>query len=371
MSTKFPTSESIYNWIRSDPIFNPTKASISYYDSVKDKYITAPLCTWKTIKDGGDVPWHRIYSIKYDNNIHWDRNEKKCTMDELHESLFTTKQNELPNKLKIMTWNILNDIYDNHLTNLNKRKQQIFQFIINNNYEYDIICLQEINNDIYNEIIQLFHHEYNIISTELKTNNIILMSKIPFKNYEIIHLSSDKEVICANINNELQIFGVHLTSNSRGNSQTKRDLQISQIMQKYNANNTINNINNNNINTIIIGDFNTTKHIELLTNFIHIETIDYSYNPINNKLAKIFSKHFKCEKYDTLYLNDSNQYKCIASHVFTDIEASDHYPVEFIIEKSIINETIVLNNELLLLNTNNSLLLNTNNIQNSIQHWLL
>ena len=69
--SKFITSELVYNRIKTDSSsFNEHKAIIVYKD-MKDKNLEINLSSWRPIKKGGDVPWHRVYSIKYNNIIIW------------------------------------------------------------------------------------------------------------------------------------------------------------------------------------------------------------------------------------------------------------------------------------------------------------
>lgn len=50
------TSEEVYNRILTDSFLNACNFSISYYDSIKKKYIDVPVLQWKSTKIGGDVP---------------------------------------------------------------------------------------------------------------------------------------------------------------------------------------------------------------------------------------------------------------------------------------------------------------------------
>lgn len=77
----FPTSDAIYNRLRTDPNFLESKGVITYLDMIKNKYIDVTLGQWKPIKKGGDIPWHRVYFVKYNGHVIWDREHKTCTID--------------------------------------------------------------------------------------------------------------------------------------------------------------------------------------------------------------------------------------------------------------------------------------------------
>lgn len=101
------TSEEVYNRILTDTKFNPCNFAITYYDGIKKKYIDTPLLQWKPTKIGGDIHWTRVYYIKFKGKIVWDRTELKYDIEDCCEEI-----NYLPDKIKVMSFNVLSDIYD-------------------------------------------------------------------------------------------------------------------------------------------------------------------------------------------------------------------------------------------------------------------
>ena len=223
----------------------------------------------------------------------------------------------LPSKIKVMSFNILSDIYDNKITSLDKRKDDLLNFIIEQNC--DIICLQEVTDYFHTELLKLSDYKCNI--TNCKTNNIAILSKINPINCIIIDLDnrgSKKALKLQFKTNEIQsltVVGIHLTSDTHKNSKSTRIQQISKII--------------NNINTkypcIILGDTNEVGTIDQLSNFVDSNNSTVvTYDPQDNIFAKKFSsKGIKC-RYDRIY---HNLLGCMEFNVIKNNTLSDHYPV--------------------------------------------
>lgn len=306
------TSEEVYNRILTDTKFNPCNFAITYYDGIKKKYIDTPLLQWKPTKMGGDIPWTRVYYIKFKGKIVWDRLELKYDIEDCCEEI-----NYLPEQIKVMSFNVLSDIYDRKITNMEKRKTQILDFICIQ--DCDIICLQEITDEFCQELEKL--NKYIITKTDSKTNNIVIMSKINPKLYEIIDLDTRgtkkalKVKFQINEIDYLTIIGIHLTSNTHKNSKSTRIQQISKICNKI----------PNNESCIILGDTNEPEQIDLLDKFIDSNgSTTPTYNPIDNILSKqLTSNGIKC-RYDRIY---HYLLSCDKFEVIENNTMSDHYPV--------------------------------------------
>lgn len=312
------TSEEVYNRILTDARFNPCNFAITYWDGIKKKYIDTPLIQWKPIKSGGDIPWTRVYYIKYVDKIVWNRNELKYNIDDCAEEI-----NYLPNQFKILSLNVMSDIYDHKMTNIEKRKNQILNFL--NQSDCDIVCFQEITPEFYSWLVE--NVKYKIVTTNSKTNNVIIMSKINPKSYEIVDLDNRgiKKALIASFQlnelNYLNVVGIHLTSNTHKNSKSTRIQQISKIIDKLSQKNN----NNNNINpSIILGDTNETDSIDLLNNYIDSNnSISNTYCPSTNLFAKELSTKKIDSRYDRIYHRDL---EC-ESFTVENIAISDHYPI--------------------------------------------
>jgi poly(A) polymerase len=361
VTKRFPTSEEIYARIKSDCIFNQAQVQITYYDGIKDALIDLPFCQWNPIKAGGDIPWHRVYFFKYGYKSIWDREKKVCSMDGLYtilKSMEALHTITIPENFRIMTWNILSDHYDKQITNLKLRQDSILNYI--RNADLHMVCLQEVTNDFYQVLSNQFREQYHLAKTDLATNNLVFMSKIPFSSVQLIPVNASKEMLWIKFSNLLQVFVVHLTSNyalhnshSRqthhqshsGNVNTKRNLQLSQLLQTMNSHSNDSNSNNGRkcIPTMITGDFNTSDSIDILSaaGFLEAPINDFTYNPEENRLAKLLSQTQGKAKYDRLFYSSSSSFSSspsskqnevlsfLESSVDTENPFSDHFPVIF------------------------------------------
>jgi 2'-5' RNA ligase len=359
---RFPTSEEIYNRIRSDStIFQQSKAVITYFDSIKDKFIDISFCQWKSIKDGGDIPWHRVYFIKYfEEGIIWNRNDRICTISELYHKLNqqNTEESLLPENLSLLTFNILSDYYDKQITNLKYRKDSLLSYLLAQSEKYCFLCLQEVTSGLYEDLLIAFKDKkFQIIKSDLLRNDLVFLSKIPFSSFDIISLNSNKQILKITFHNILEIFIVHLTSNhsslvqqqkgrkSNGNPKTKRNLQLSQLLQSSCVD----------ISTIIVGDFNTTEFVDILgdADFVEVgsEEGNFSYNPEINRFAKLLSCKQQKENYDRLfYRSAKNGKNCLSISSLAIIDnsviLSDHFPVSFNLKLVSEDEPLLLSSSL-------------------------
>jgi endonuclease/exonuclease/phosphatase family metal-dependent hydrolase len=311
------TSENVYYRILSDKQLNPCNFKITYYDSIKDKYIDVAVLQWKPIKNGGDIPWTRVYFIKFKNEIIWDRNNRVYDIDGCVE-----KDDYMPFDFKIMSFNVLSDIYDKKITDMTKRKDKLIEFIDETNC--DVVCLQEITDEFHDDLKKYFDNKYFINITDAKVNNIVILSKINPVGCDIISLdnNSNKKAINVTIKMNdiinINIVGIHLTSDTHKNSKSVRIQQISKIKKKLN-------LDNDNNPCIILGDTNEIDGIEQLSEFVDSNnSVKITYNPQENYFAKKFSsKGFGC-RYDRIY---HHKLSCDNFLVIENNELSDHYPV--------------------------------------------
>ncbi len=72
----------------------------------------------------------------------------------------------------------------------------------------EIICLQEVTNEFYRALHDQYRSQYSLVRTDLKTNNIVLLSRTPFTSSEVVGLGSpDKQAIIAVIDGDNEAGG--------------------------------------------------------------------------------------------------------------------------------------------------------------------
>jgi poly(A) polymerase len=312
------TSREIYAWILNSSEFKPSNFTISFFDAIKKKYIDVALLKWKPIDravDPGDIPWTRVYFIKWKNEIVWNRETRFCDLTQAIE-----KDQFLPNQFSIMSFNILSDAYDKNVTNMDKRLPLLTEFITNSNM--DIICLQEIVDKVLPELNKT---GYLCHKTDTKTNNVVILSKIPPIYYTTISLGGAEKqaIICTYLFEggvKLNIAGIHLTSDTNRNAKSTRTQQINRILEYLSINSEIG------TPTIILGDTNESDRIEQLYSYIDSNnSLEITYDPTNNVLAKKLSTTGAKFRYDRIYTRYLN---CQSFHTIINNTISDHYAVK-------------------------------------------
>ena len=312
---QFPTSDEFYKRILTDRNISSCHVVIVYLDSMLNKYMEKRISAWREISKGGDIPWHRVYFFKYKDKIIWDREKRLCTIDEM-----ISCRNNIMDSFKIISYNILND------KSLNTRIGDIVSYLLST--DADIICLQEVSDDFINviksnDILQ----KYELAITDLKSNNIVILSKFTINQISLIQLNFHKQAIKITISDkndmDVDIVGIHLTSDYKSRADDKRREQLSIILNQLNKSS----------QNIIIGDFNmTTNTIPLLDNeFIDSYGSDmtYTYDPQTNTLAKLNTSSGNPERFDRIYYSKKTFYQT-QYKVRNELMCSDHYPIECI-----------------------------------------
>lgn len=311
------TSSEIYSWILNSAEFKPSNFTISYLDAIKKKYIDVALLKWKPIDreiDPGDIPWTRVYFIKWKGQIVWDREKRICDL-----SVAIEEDQYLPNVFNVMSFNVLSDVYDKHITNMDKRLNDIRSFIEKS--KADIICLQEVTDKV---LPDLEKTGYLIHKTDTKTNNVAILSKIPpchFSTFGLGNMEKQATLCIYNLENNLKlnVIGIHLTSNTNRNAKSTRTQQMNRILHYLSIN------GEPTAPIIILGDTNEPDKVEQLYKFIDSGgSLEPTYNPQKNLLARKLSDTGGIYRYDRIY---SQMLKCNNFNVIENNTISDHYAV--------------------------------------------
>lgn len=347
----FPTSEEFYKRVLTDRGISSCHVTIVYLDSVLGKHMEKRISAWREISKGGDIPWHRVYAFKYKDKIIWDREKKECLIDEMISS-----RKNLSDKFKIVSYNILND------KTLDDRKANIINYLVEANP--DICCLQEVTDDFVTEIKKNQHlKSYEIAVTDLKTNNIVILSRYTINNITLIRFNSNKQAlkvtVCDQNDIEVDFIGVHLTSDYKSRSDDKRREQLFMILTHVNRSTPCFIMGDFNMTVDVVPQMNEFNDVYMISNASDTyasvsedsdssETVDRTptYNPITNELAKLNSSTGSAERFDRIYYQKNNIIYLTEYLVRTDIPYSDHYPIECVfteteqsIQEHVVNTT--------------------------------
>mgnify|MGYP005988655227 CR=1 FL=1 len=281
MSTsKLITSDRVYYRIKWDIKIDHRKIEIVYRNYERTKKVT--FYDWVPLKEGGDIPWHRVQQILYNGDMLWDRknrlyNESLFDQNETHSTFdmigfdsecgkwistnsFSSSPDTLPETFTVLTFNCLFDVYNDNgeVDSMELRMSKLCdQLAIMN---ADIVCLQEVTETIRQVIMKhsFIRESYIITNHELglygqlfltrlipMSRDIVSLKGNQIKRYITITFPFDDEGI-----NNFELCNVHLTSNSQSNSEIKRYSQLKQVVDDIRTD-----------KCLIVGDFNTDDRL--------------------------------------------------------------------------------------------------------------
>jgi endonuclease/exonuclease/phosphatase family metal-dependent hydrolase/2'-5' RNA ligase/uncharacterized protein (UPF0248 family) len=317
------TSEECYNRIMTDPSLDKNAFEIVYMDAIKQKYMNVSVTKWKPIKNGGDVPWHRVDYIHFNGKVVWDRKQRICILDQC--TIADSSINELPQTFKVCTLNVMSDEHEKKITNIKLRIESIILFIKELNC--DIICIQEVQPELLNRFKIEFSDKF-IYATDIGYNEVVFITKVISTCSTIIPFSPSKQAIILNMTmydgNTITFAGVHLTSDFRDSAESTRSKQLFKLRQHLNLANPV----------ILLGD--TNEVLPTLVHFddfidgwlsMHPNNFTPTYDPEHNKYAKVMSKKGTKNRYDRICYNSANSTIILQSIEVNTVVISDHYPV--------------------------------------------
>jgi endonuclease/exonuclease/phosphatase family metal-dependent hydrolase len=350
---KLVKSDELYYRIQWQQSLDTKQFFISYWDGILKEYKTIPFNEWVTLEKGGDIPWHRVYYFYKNEDLLWDRtnrifNEELLLLNDVNKYTSNVKilkynknnrkwltiQREpetLPNKFKLLTYNCLFDLYKTNppLPPVNIRLNALLKLIQDMKQLPDIILLQEITLLMRDYILSREFIQENYLCFDYKIykyGQLTLFKQFPTnQNVKIFNKNlKSYHQVSFNIPNgqKLQIYNIHLTSDSQRDSSSKRKEQIEELKKDIDLNNPY----------MIIGDFNTDESIELYNTFdvwkdIYPNKKGYTYNYINNPLAKIVSQNNILCRIDRILSTDfkANYIDIVGKEPIDGIYISDHY----------------------------------------------
>jgi tyrosyl-DNA phosphodiesterase 2 len=334
------TSDKIYYKLKWHEKADTKKSTITFLNLGKLKTIS--YHDWIPMEKGGEIPWHRIYKFHYQNEILWDRDERKINLDLLNkEDIFSNiemlKYNNkkwtdskkdsdiLPNDINIITFNCLMDIYDKHITDVKNRLPIICQYL--EKYNADIICLQEITIKMKQYIMKqdFIQKNYYVTSNEPKIYGQMILTKYKPLSQNLVtlngnHMKKYLHLLFKNNKDEkIEMYNIHLTSNDQINSEEKRDIQINQILTQV-----------KNDKVILLGDFNSEFNIDDYNDIWEILkpnedgfTFDYMENELTNKVTRKFNR----TRIDKILFKEIKpiSIELVFNEPINKIYASDHF----------------------------------------------
>jgi poly(A) polymerase len=217
-------------------------------------------------------------------------------------------------KLSVLSFNVLFDLYDKDLIYTSKR----IPLFIKNLMEIspDIVGLQEVTKPFLDELLsdkwvqETYFSSENGMCKTISPFGQLILTKYPLKELKIFKFSTYKNFLMGNLeigkNQNLSISVIHLTSDKTPDYETKRFNQIKDLIE----------FTKDFENQLILGDFNygdnETKNDDLLKSFddcwklLYPESQGFTFDPENNELANVTSIKKKQRRLDKILFKSKN-----------------------------------------------------------------
>jgi endonuclease/exonuclease/phosphatase family metal-dependent hydrolase/2'-5' RNA ligase/uncharacterized protein (UPF0248 family) len=353
---KLVKSDDIYYRIKWQNNIDSRKCHISYLDRIKEKNMLVPFHEWVPFEKGGDIPWHRVYLIYFDNEILWDREKRYYNPELLDKHKLTSnvplikynnqskkwihvtlpvssKITPLPEKISVISYNALFDIYSTNppLPPIQWRLPELINVIKTVDIP-DIICFQEITPKMMGILLSNSFIQDNYYTTQHKINKygqMIFTKYLPLNQNITNFIGNEiKKYVQMTFklmdDTQLEIYNVHLTSGNQKNSDNKRDEQLEQLCNEINSDNKV----------MVVGDFNTSKSIHIsncrdVWEYLHPNNPGITYNPSCNALANINSSTQLSYRFDRILASNllPISIDIIGIEPMNGTYVSDHYGI--------------------------------------------
>jgi poly(A) polymerase len=343
---RMATINEVYNRIIWDANLNRNMFIAGFHERISETIREKPLAQWD---DNSDIPWHRVRYIRCGETIVWDRehridlistnslpelawksdrsessradlaalvanNQGEFTSRSIYSyhsdrwQVFTgeLRSIDLSNKLTIVSYNILSNLYDADLIYTDKRLPVILSELAKT--DADIIALQEVTPESLAFILATDWVRDYFISESVSGNCVkpygnLIMSRWAFNLVEH-QFSAHKRVLVGNwkINDRsVHLANIHLTSNRGDNALQKRTQQLATV---------IGYLEQQVGDRLIVGDFNTrgNEQAEIINygNFsdlwekLHPDLAGYTIDPATNPLSMLMSLEGEPARFDRI-----------------------------------------------------------------------
>ena len=330
---EFPTSAELYTAIRNDPFIFKQAVTLGYADAVKDRVMYAPFNEWKTVDEGGDVPWHRVYFFMYaglplgGRVPLWDRVARVCRARGVH-----TANKELPKvaygRLRVATLNTFNDRSRRHPQAA--RIAPLVAVVAELAAGADAVFLQEATEELVAALCSAAAsgrfetpHVATTVGTEGLADHLVVLSRAAIVDARVEKLNRSKAFLVVDVLAEdlrpVRLLNVHLTSAMQADSAAKRAEQLLNV-SRHAAGHA----------AIIAGDFNDREVVVSLRGFTDSLTAQpaadveagrfITFDAATNALAEGAPGAL-----DKVLVN--NRLAAHGMSVLRTIAVSDHYPL--------------------------------------------
>lgn len=271
----FPTSQEILQRIHWDPRLQTAEFVVGY----DERFLGRQEKRAHEFPLHGEIPWHRVWTIRLGQTLVWDREKRLNRMDEALElqqamapedryTLPTTSETEpqegdllthqshyhdtedwrprttapapvyMPARLRVCTYNILFDLYEKEKVHTKQRIPALLETLEQTNA--DVIGLQEVTSPFLRALIRCpwVRERYELSALPLEPTihpyGQVVLSRFPIaRNLTITHSREKRSlvVVLAFHPTPICVAVVHLTSSRRRQSKDRRTKQLQALYE--------------------------------------------------------------------------------------------------------------------------------------------
>ncbi len=298
----FPTEQETYHRLRWDPRFEVGRCSVvvSRRPSGTQRLAFLDL-------DTNVVPWHRIVEFWIDDELAWSRPQRIDRLDELAgrgpvAPAAPTVVAPRGKTLKVVTWNLLFDLYDAANLRSGERWDDALGRLAK--LDADVIALVEVTRPMWRRILAKpwlrdYHASHVVDAPELAPYGQVVLSRFPIRATRTLQLTRDKRAVFVTLEVGAQAVGVavvHLTSNLKAGAPEIRAAQLAAVEAELDGD-----------PWIITGDFNAPpEELPVADSIdawraIHGEAPGYTFDVARNALTAAVSRSGVSARYDRIH----------------------------------------------------------------------
>jgi poly(A) polymerase len=339
-SAPFPTSREILQRIHWDPRLGAEHFVVGYEERFQGRKERKA----KDFPMNGEIPWHRVWTIRQGDTIVWDREHRIDRMEEAPALIAHIRNNQpeaddtttgytycnqqtswqpapclptpLPARMRVATYNVLFDLYDKDLLHTKQRIPGLVQQM--QDMTCDILALQEVTPTFLDALCQQeWVREHYFLSTipdspALGQYGQIVLSRFPVQHVDYLEHSRHKRTLIVTLATTpfpICVAVVHLTSNRRKQAAERRTEQLSQLVA---LRHTPHPQRPPQAQWLIMGDFNSRGNEPSTTleaagfidawELLHPDTPGYTFDPDSNPLAAIASQSQTPGRLDRIFV---------------------------------------------------------------------
>ncbi len=348
-------SVDVYNRIRWDARFDPTRFAIGY--ETRDQGLQE--LPFLDFVPGGEIPWHRVWYFRDETGVVWDRRTRVDRVfgsgdaeaapsisvpPELPASGSATTTSRpaaplrfdpaagrwtaapgigggSPHSLAVLTFNTLKEREGNA-----RRVPALLEVI--READADLVGLQEVSHELLDALLAAGWVREAYAVSESKAHGTLLLSRLPVRSLEIVEdTPTGKRTPVAEVEwagRRLRVAVVHLSSDLADEAPVKRARQLGVLLERLAR-------PSGAFADLVLGDFNLDDPAPAGASFLdawtaaHPSEPGYTYDPKRNRLAARLTGSGLSRRLDRVLLRPKELLSVSEARLVGGEAASDHF----------------------------------------------